>query len=162
MNDRFFSMGIMLLFITIGVNTMLTMGAQLQDTQGTPLSVHLLPYIAPLYSVNDIRTKTQTCSVNANQLTPQSTTPGSTEGFTPITCKETGGLDLAAGIGFIVNSILMLAGLELMLVAIGTYLIPIAYYFFIGLATIVALLKWGLIAYAGSQIVRALFGRSLF
>ncbi len=162
MNDRFFSMGIMLLFITIGVNTMLTMGAQLQDTQGTPLSVHLLPYIAPLYSVNDVRTKAETCKVGSSELTPQSTTPGSTEGFTPITCKTDGTLNLAAGIEFILNAMLMMAGLELMLVAIGTYLIPIAYYFFIGLATIVALLKWGLIAYAGSQIVRALFGRSLF
>ena len=162
MNDRFFTMGIMLLFITIGVNTMITMGSQLQDTDGTPIKVHLLPYISPLASVNQIREKTATCSINTNQLTPQSTTPGSTEGFTPITCKDSGGLDLAAGITFIANAIFMLAGLELMLIAIGTFLIPSAYYFFFGIATIVALLKWGLIAYAGSQVVRALFGRSLF
>lgn len=161
MNDKFFSMGIMLLFITIGVNTMLTMGAQLEDTNGSPLMIHILPYIYPLISVEEIRAKADTCTINVNELTPQSTTPGQVEGFTPITC-ENGVLQPAAGITFISNSLLMLAGLELMLIAIGTFLLPSMYIFLAGVATIVALLKWALIAYAGSQIVRAIFGRSLF
>lgn len=161
MNDRFFSMGIMLLFITIGVNTMLTMGAQLEDTNGSPLMIHMMPYIYPLISVEEIRTKADTCTINSNELTPQSTTPGQVEGFTPITC-ENGALQPAAGITFILNSLLMLGGLELMLIAIGTFLLPSMYIFLAGVATIVALIKWALIAYAGSQIVRAIFGRSLF
>jgi hypothetical protein len=56
----------------------------------------------------------------------------------------------------------MLAGLEAILIILGTFMFPLAYPIFLGFAAIVALLKWGLIAYAASQIVRALFGRSFF
>jgi hypothetical protein len=161
MNDRFFTMGIMLLFITIGVNTMVTMGSQLKDTNDVSLQVYFLPYIFPNLA-DDIRTKVNTCNTNANQLTPQATAPGSTEGFTPIVCKDSGGVDIAGGISFLTNAIFMLAGLEAILIILGTFMFPLAYPIFLGFAAIVALLKWGLIAYAASQIVRALFGRSFF
>jgi hypothetical protein len=161
MNDRFFTMGIFLFFITLSVNSMLTMGAQLQDTNGDYLAKYMVPYYDASLSTS-LRTKTADCNISATQLTPQSTAPGSTEGFTPYTCKDSGSLDVAAGISFLTNGVLMLLGLELVLSNIGTFLFPPLSPIFLGLAAIVALLKWGVIAYAASQIVRALFGRSFF
>jgi hypothetical protein len=150
MNDKIMTMGIFVFFIMIGINGFLLMAANLYDQDGNTLD--LFYGLTSSGLSGNIEDKTIAVSTELNS---SSTTPSTSQGFTPITID-----DNPSGLNVLSQMAIMVAGVQLIMLKFSE-LFPIiapittAIVFFI---TAIQLLVAG---YVGSILVRAIFGRVL-
>lgn len=148
MNDKILTIGMFTFFILIGINGFLLMGANLYDSNGNNLDIFYGMTNSGLSQ--DISDKDITV---ATDLDASSTTPSSSQGFTPVTIDEN-----PAGLDIISQMAIMVAGTQLIMLKFSE-MFPILAPITNAIVFLITAIQLLVVAYIGSILVRSIVGR---
>lgn len=148
MNDKILTIGMFTFFILIGINGFLLMGANLYDSNGNNLDIFYGMTNSGLSQ--NISDKDITV---ATDLDASSTTPSSSQGFTPVTIDEN-----PAGLDIISQMAIMVAGTQLIMLKFSE-MFPILAPITNAIVFLITAIQLLVVAYIGSILVRSIVGR---
>lgn len=148
MNDKIMSIGMFLFFILIGINGFLLMGANLYDSEGNNLDL----FYGMTSSGLSGNIADKDIGVSAT-LDSSSTTPSTTQGFTPVKID-----DQPAGLDLLSQMTIMVAGTQLIMLKFSE-LFPIISPITNAIVFLVTAIQLLVVGYLGSMLVRSIFGR---
>lgn len=148
MNDKILTIGMFLFFILIGINGFLLMGANLYDQSGNNLTL--------FYGMTDSGLSGDIADKEINvsaTLDSSSTTPSTTQGFTPVQINQD-----PAGLNIISQMTIMVAGTQLIMLRFSE-MFPIISPITNAIVFLVTAIQLLVVGYLGSVLVRSIFGR---